>query len=435
MICIDFILTILDFAVFFVSLHIALQALGVTRINVDGLYRYRHSVYAANLLLPCILVSLVFTKSKRPYVPEGSFCNLPIRPFGYRLALSWIPRYIVWISILSIAITIYVKTKFKLDMFEAVEMESSRSFRANSAFSHVIKKSVKEDRCKPSGQGLRVIQSMGTESNKEPQSNTFYKRFSKISWLPDQKSIADKQGTSMALSDNKNLTTTLPNSLESPLDPAESNFTPSNSRVSDTSSKAKSLAASQSEVSRLRQNTPSVHAMARSRRRIRKQLRLLFLYPVVYLLMWTIPLISHAFKYNDHYAKHPRYILTLLSVMCRILIGAIDCVVFCAREKPWRHIPGHDSTIMGSFLWWKRGGEKDRDESHRTSITALSTQDSSTMASPNPTEEISKPSKVSRRSGYYRQLSVDVCQDEINKVYERLKAEQLKNKTPDNSAS
>ena len=420
----------LDFSVLFVSLQIAYQTLSVAKPNMEGLYRFRHSVYAINFALPCILVSCAFTESGRPYVSEGSFCHLPVRPLGYRLVLYWIPRYIVWVSILGIAIAIYVKTKFKLQMFEAVAMESTRSFRANSIFSHhITNRSAREDLIRPSNQELKTFNSMVTRTSRESSNDIQCQRFSKVSWSPEQRSIADPDGkskwnNSIALSNMSSTTSTSPRSLESPPELAENVSMAGISRFSSCSQKPLYSSGRGSEISkRSDHDTSSAHAMTRRRRHIRKQLRLLFLYPIVYLLMWTIPLIAHAFKYNDRYAKRPLYSLTLLSVLCRLLIGFVDCVVFCAREKPWRHISSHDSTIMGSFLCWKGREGKDRAKGHRASITSVGTQDSTTKTSPDPSPEISVPPKVSNRSGYFRRLSGDVCQEESHKANERLQAE------------
>lgn len=39
--------------------------------------------------------------------------------------------------------------------------------------------------------------------------------------------------------------------------------------------------------------------------------------------------------------------------MCVTLMGAIDCLIFCLRERPWRHIPKSDGTFLGSFQFWR----------------------------------------------------------------------------------
>ncbi|KAI9797420.1 MAG: hypothetical protein M1833_005459 [Piccolia ochrophora] len=45
--------------------------------------------------------------------------------------------------------------------------------------------------------------------------------------------------------------------------------------------------------------------LRQDRRRVRHQLRLLFIYPLVYALMWVLPFAYHCLLYSDTYAKKP----------------------------------------------------------------------------------------------------------------------------------
>lgn len=86
-----------------------------------GLFRYRYLVHIASIFLPLILVSLAFIHSKG-YVQLTNICYLPARPISYRLVLSWIPRYIIIISIFIIYGYIYHNFKKNFN-----ELETSRS--------------------------------------------------------------------------------------------------------------------------------------------------------------------------------------------------------------------------------------------------------------------------------------------------------------------
>jgi G protein-coupled receptor GPR1 len=57
--------------------------------------------------------------------------------------------------------------------------------------------------------------------------------------------------------------------------------------------------------------------------------------------------------YHDYWAAHPLYWLSLLSSICTCSMGAVDCLVFSLRERPWRHIPSSDGTFLGSFNFWR----------------------------------------------------------------------------------
>lgn len=76
-------------------------------INYEGgLYRYRYIVYPVEILLPIVLASLAFINDLG-YTPLTNWCYIPSRPIWYRLVLSWIPRYIIMVSIIIIYICIY----------------------------------------------------------------------------------------------------------------------------------------------------------------------------------------------------------------------------------------------------------------------------------------------------------------------------------------
>jgi G protein-coupled receptor GPR1 len=89
--------------------------------------------------------------------------------------------------------------------------------------------------------------------------------------------------------------------------------------------------------------------VARQRRFISHQLRLLFIYPLVYTLMWLVPFIQHCTFYQDKWAEYPMYPLRAANVVCITLMGFVDCIVFSMREKPWRSIQTSDGTFWGSL--------------------------------------------------------------------------------------
>jgi G protein-coupled receptor GPR1 len=80
-----------------------------------------------------------------------------------------------------------------------------------------------------------------------------------------------------------------------------------------------------------------------------RQLRYLFIYPLVYILMWLIPFVAHIARYQSGYYRHPSYVLDALTVVSTSSQAAVDCLVFIFVEQPWKHIPGSDGTFLGSF--------------------------------------------------------------------------------------
>ncbi|TGJ85830.1 hypothetical protein E0Z10_g2960 [Xylaria hypoxylon] len=117
----------------------------------------------------------------------------------------------------------------------------------------------------------------------------------------------------------------------------------------------------------------SEEAMRRSRDRMQRQMRLLFVYPVIYLLTWIAPFVAHVYRYDDVYtspfpstptfansSQHENADLVLAATspsspshttneplalrivsMASLCIGAaVDCGFFSAWERPWKHLRG-----------------------------------------------------------------------------------------------
>lgn len=121
--------------------------------------------------------------------------------------------------------------------------------------------------------------------------------------------------------------------------------------------------------------------MVRTRDKIRRQLRFLFIYPLVYMGMWVVPFVSHVLQYDDKFATHSPFALSAISTVFICSQAAVDCWLFSTREKPWKHIPGSDGTFWGSLKFWTgwkgvskrrvvRGPGKTRDEMLREARAA-----------------------------------------------------------------
>ena len=100
-------------------MHMYLQIFPPTKFTFfghDGLYRLRRWVVALWVLLPNLSAALAFANPEPAYMAQGGFCSLPLRPFWYRLALFWIPRYLIWVYVVFVAISItrYVGSEFKV---------------------------------------------------------------------------------------------------------------------------------------------------------------------------------------------------------------------------------------------------------------------------------------------------------------------------------
>ncbi|KAI9795575.1 MAG: hypothetical protein M1833_006976, partial [Piccolia ochrophora] len=109
-----------DIAVLIIALHTALYIFRPPgSLREGGVYPYRKFVYSAWVIFPLTMASLAFVNPDDGYASQGAFCSLPIRPFWYRLALAWIPRYIILGVIIGIYVAIYVFVQCKFHGIES----------------------------------------------------------------------------------------------------------------------------------------------------------------------------------------------------------------------------------------------------------------------------------------------------------------------------
>jgi G protein-coupled receptor GPR1 len=79
-------------------------------------------------------------------------------------------------------------------------------------------------------------------------------------------------------------------------------------------------------------------AIARSRDKIRRQVRLVFVYPLVYLAYWIFPFCLQIIVYTGHFNKQAPFAVTILSTISLCVAGTVDSTLFMTLEKPWRHV-------------------------------------------------------------------------------------------------
>jgi G protein-coupled receptor GPR1 len=94
--------------------------------------------------------------------------------------------------------------------------------------------------------------------------------------------------------------------------------------------------------------------MQKTREKIRRQLRLLFIYPLVYLVIWVVPFISHVVKWDDPDDPGP-FGMLVVSLASLCIQGAVNSWLFSTREKPWRY--RRRIGRGGSGLRWGVGGQ------------------------------------------------------------------------------
>lgn len=97
--------------------------------------------------------------------------------------------------------------------------------------------------------------------------------------------------------------------------------------------------------------------VARNRERIRRQLRSLFIYPLIYTLTWLFPLINQVLGQTHGVHARPFWI-SCLSLAGFAIQGFANAVVFMVQEKPWRHKGdrGFWLALLGKLVLRSGGG-------------------------------------------------------------------------------
>ncbi|KAK0934993.1 G protein-coupled receptor gpr1 [Friedmanniomyces endolithicus] len=398
-----------DIAILLMGLHMSLQIFPPSRpflartLGHDGLYRIRYWVFAAWFIIPNIMASLAFLNPGPAFEAAGAFCYLPIRPYWYRLALSWIPRYLIWIFVMGVAIRIY---RHVGNEFQVFGQEKDRSTSLNMPGESSVKRALATQalvsaRRKSMAQAAPVdLEKQDPEESPAPGDTSTLRRKSlgDSRHSPPDPSLSTPYTTSRRPS-APGWSAAFAFPIEQPHVGSQSLHGASVSRRGShqiaLGVQAEDFAAGPSSAD-LARHRPSVVTLAsiisstapsftsipvlppiqedkrtsasfgsttardatktvvqNRRQAIQRQLRLLFIYPVTYIIIWIIPFINHSFNYSDYYAQHPFFALNVLNTFCQCFLGFADVCVFCWREKPWRHVPGSDGTFLGSFCFWR----------------------------------------------------------------------------------
>ncbi|KAK3114012.1 G protein-coupled receptor gpr1 [Teratosphaeriaceae sp. CCFEE 6253] len=414
-----------DVAIVLMSLHMSLQIFPPSNpiiarhLGSDGLYRVRYWVIAAWVIIPNLMAALAFVNPGPAFQAAGAFCYLPIRPYWYRLALSWIPRYVMLAFVMGVAIRIYRHVGHEFRVFGQENDGSTslimpgassvdRAF-ATQALASARRKSMapgggtfdlekqdKEDSLAPDDVGSSRQKSADDSKQSLPESTPSgsyvpSRRPSAPAWSPAfgfpvevaagsqslHSAPASRRGShQIAIGVQAEDFAGAPPPVDPPhRRPSVVTLASVMSSTTPSFTAAPGLAPIR-EDKRNSSSVGSSHprdaaaSIVRNRRRaIQRQLRLLFIYPVTYIIIWIIPFVNHCLNYSDHYAQHPIFALSLLNTFCQCFLGFVDVSVFCWREKPWRHVPGSDGTFLGSFCFWRiwRSQEHGRRQSRAVS--------------------------------------------------------------------
>ncbi|KAH7561400.1 hypothetical protein BM1_02504 [Bipolaris maydis] len=393
-----------DFAVLMIAIHTALQVFRPSgQAPSEGLHPYKYYVYAGVFCAPTISASLAFLNPQGAYRLQGGYCLLPTRPFWYRLALAWIPRYFIILVIISLTIAIYTYVGWEFKNYNAMSRKLGYTLNNDLTRTSVDirasqpRASLFVDDYVPSEEFATRPASMMTQpKNSGLHSRRTSTTSQKPVTVPERRYPASLNCSELCGAPGP---TSILAASTSPTTPAlvrstrrfhgkhsgpgrpplvsipcgqtvgqveyDGSLHPcvSLSHTDILSASTPTLhafpgASSTPELALLEPPSPGLNRMIRQRARIHRQLRLTFIYPIVYTLMWVAPFVYHCMMYDDRYVQKPIWAIGLISSFCIVSMGFVNCLVFSLQEKPWRGIATSDGTLLGSFFVWN--GRNDR---------------------------------------------------------------------------
>lgn len=327
-----------------IAVHSALYIFrpGLTAVGEGGLFRYRHSVYVAWVAFSILMPSLAYINSAPAYSAQGTFCYLPVRPVWYRMALAWVPRYIILVTILILYASIYIYVRMKFRTFRS-------HVGASTLEMDTIDLAIPGTQPPKDGEGLPQLDDHGListlpTSDSRQASNASDQPFAKLS-----QTIAEKLNFPPPCSSEPR-----PWTYDGASSPSRRGSLP----VSITNPEGGTGSSSEISHGNKARGGAADGASAELRRRriaISRQLRLLFIYPLVYALMWIPSLVSNLLQYRDQFVRDPNYPLACMVAFTIPIQCAVDCWLFTIREKPWRYIPESNGKSFWSRYGFIRG--------------------------------------------------------------------------------
>jgi len=321
-----------DLMIFIIAIHTAVYVFHPKLTyagDEGGLWRWRYYVFAAWFIIPGLLAGLAFINPV-PYVPLVTWCYLPARPLVWRYTLAWGPRYFIFllISILYVALYVHVRRVYRtIDRTHLVN--SSMDSGSGSDY---------ETRRSSQHSGFGPISSHGLLN---PPLPTYFQR--KRPSIPppvveDEKESRLSTEPSVYETPSPTSETTIiqhpPQNYEQPHPPSpglrDMSFT---TTISD--------ALPPSILNRPEASPDATQSFAHRRARVERQMRTLFIFPIVYFLMWIPPFINHLYQVitYDSTATHlppGTFVITVLATVFLPAQGFVNVCVYAVRERPWR---------------------------------------------------------------------------------------------------
>ncbi|KAB5539485.1 G protein-coupled glucose receptor regulating Gpa2-domain-containing protein [Coniochaeta sp. 2T2.1] len=419
-----------DVAVCLIAIH---SAMYIWRPQ-SGLYPYRWLAYGVYVVVPLLFAGLAFLEGG--YENVGYFCYLPNQTGWTRLALSWIPRHVIFAFLIILSVCIYFYIRAKITRYERKGSMAVPSHQHDCAKHSVASETTfaayRDRICSLPATFRSSISSYYTDTNRNRSATvsntcTYTRKWTSdilptgpVLWhVPNfegditsahpEQPAADEQGpgtetapilcppaatlsptrrnlftltgTSSPSSSSSSTTNAEFSTYKLPALPEDIATPPLAYTASSPLTRPSSIItipamfpvckktlAFVTPATSPRPRLPNSPAYdhdplgglslpcpgttAHNRSHIRRQLRSLFVYPLVYLVIWIFPIVNQAYGYSKGTTTFSPPWLMLCSLVSLAVQGAADSFVFTAREKPWRYTPTTKRT-RGDGFWIK----------------------------------------------------------------------------------
>ncbi len=295
-----------------------------------------------------LMAALGFTgASSYSYVSQGTFCYLPVRPIWYRIALSWAPRYLILATIILIYLAIYIYSKSRFGKFSPNISSDGTTTTEHAASDTSGGASEAQARAPQNHRGgaLRNEEEnpIRVDAVKLSTRPSIIQKPSRLKYsfgrplAPARPAAFDGEANDLASRDPASPTDIL--NQRSETDP-----------MADKTYRTPTLmeALHDKSLSALAINRPRKdpnETLYKRQKAIRRQLRYMFVYPMIYLVMWLMPFVNHCYSYTK--AHYPPFSLNTISLVFLLLQCTVDCLVFSVKEKPWRYAAKAEARARG----------------------------------------------------------------------------------------
>ena len=344
-----------DLMIFIIAIHTAVYVYNsklTQAADEGGLWRWRYYVFTAWFIVPGLLAGLAFI-NPTPYVPLVTWCYLPARPLVWRYTLAWGPRYFILLTISVLYITLYIYVR-------RVYRTIDRNQRESSADSEFDSQASSNGESQPAEPGQINLQ-------RPPQS---YLQRNRPSIPPQLREDPEKESRPSMSASNETPTPTSETST------SHQNLLPNEQPAVPAANVQRNMSAATIHTDVI---PPSMHnpptatrdlngSFSQRRARIERQMRTLFIFPIVYFIMWIPPFVNHLYQvitFDSNATSLPAgtFVVTVIATVFLPVQGFVNVCVYAIRERPWRlrkrnprtiRTPKRTSFRPAAFAEWKR---------------------------------------------------------------------------------